>query len=190
YVAERLRSARPGLTVAITVIRTEGDRSPDLPLTASDRKGVFVREIEDALLTGAIDLAVHSLKDLPTEQPRGLVLAAMPQRPDPRDALVSRSPTELSGLPPSARVATGSPRRRAQLRHARADLRFTLVRGNVGTRVRKLGDGALDAIVLAVAGLHRVGIAGAAWSPLPTSLCLPAPGQGAIAVETREADAT
>ena len=174
HVAARLCAVHPGLSVDIEIIKTEGDQRIDVPLSTAGGKGVFVREIETALAAGAIDLAVHSLKDLPTETPAGLVIAAIPERQDPRDALVSRKATGVAGLPASAIIATGSPRRTSQLLHARPDLRFTLVRGNVDTRVRKLDEGEFDALVLAAAGLTRLGITGVPWSPIPASLCLPA----------------
>jgi len=189
HVAARLGTAWPGLAVDITIIKTEGDQRTDMPLTASFGKGVFVKEIEDALLGGTIDLAVHSLKDLPTETPAGLVLAAIPSRHDARDALVSRSGRALADLPQNALVATGSPRRRCQLLHARGDLRFTLVRGNVDTRLRKLDEGQFDALILAVAGIERLELTQAPYTPIPYSLCLPAPGQGALAIEIRAEDA-
>ncbi len=190
HVAARLRTAWPGLEVDITIIKTEGDQRADMPLTASFGKGVFVKEIEDALLGGTIDLAVHSLKDLPTETPDGLVLAAIPSRHDARDALVCRSGRRIEDLKPGALVATGSPRRRCQLLHARPDLRFTLVRGNVDTRLRKLDEGQFDALILAVAGIERLELTQAPYTPIPFSLCLPAPGQGALAIEIRAEDAT
>ena len=179
HIAERLARVHDGVSVDVHIIRTEGDQKTDVPLAAAGGKGVFVKEIEDALSAGAIDLAVHSLKDLPTEHPPGLAIAAIPERVDPRDALVARTASAIAELPLSARLATGSPRRQAQLLHARPDLRFVLVRGNVDTRVRKLDEGAFDALVLAAAP----------WTPIPTSVCLPAPGQGALAVETRADDA-
>jgi hydroxymethylbilane synthase len=190
HVAERLGRAWPGLVVDIVVIKTEGDRSTDMLRPASFGKGIFVKEIEDALLRGTIDLAVHSLKDLPTETPPGLVLAAIPTRHDARDALVCRLARRVEDLPHGALVATGSPRRRCQLLHARKDLRFVPVRGNVDTRLRKLDDGEFDALVLAVAGIERLGLTDAPYAPIPFSLCLPAPGQGALAIETRADDAT
>jgi hydroxymethylbilane synthase len=188
HVADRLRAAWPGLAVDITIIKTEGDQRTDIPLTASFGKGVFVREIEDGLLQGTIDLAVHSLKDLPTETPEGLVLGAIPLRHDSRDALVCRSARRVEDLPESALVATGSPRRQCQLLASRRDLRFTLVRGNVDTRLRKLDEGQFDALILAVAGIERLGLTDAPYAPIPFSLCLPAPGQGALAIETRADD--
>jgi len=188
HVAARLRAAWPGLEVPITIIKTEGDQRTDIPLTASFGKGVFVREIEDSLLGGTIDLAVHSLKDLPTETPAGLALAAIPSRHDARDALVCRSAQRVEDLKPGALVATGSPRRQCQLLNARPDLRFTLVRGNVDTRLRKLDEGQFDALILAVAGIERLELTQAPYAPIPFSLCLPAPGQGALAIETRAED--
>ena len=188
HVAARLRAACPGLEVPITIIKTEGDQRTDIPLTASFGKGVFVREIEDALLSGTIDLAVHSLKDLPTETPAGLALAAIPERHDARDALVCRLAQRVEDLKPGALVATGSPRRQCQLLHARPDLKFTLVRGNVDTRLRKLDEGQFDALILAVAGIERLELTQAPYTPIPFSLCLPAPGQGALAIETRSDD--
>jgi len=189
HVASRLEASWPGLSVDITIIKTEGDQRRDVPLTSSFGKGVFVKEIEDALLDETIDLAVHSLKDLPTEAPEGLVLAAIPERHDARDALVSPNARTVLELKQGAIVATGSPRRRCQLLNARPDLSFTLVRGNVDTRLRKLGLGEFDALILAVAGIERLGLKDAPSTPIPFSLCLPAPGQGALAIETRAGDA-
>jgi hydroxymethylbilane synthase len=188
HVAAALRALWPGLTVPITIIKTEGDQRTDIPLTASFGKGVFVREIEDALLHGTIDLAVHSLKDLPTDTPAGLALAAIPKRHDARDALVCRSARRVEDLKPGALVATGSPRRQCQLLSVRPDLTFTLVRGNVDTRLRKLDEGQFDALILAVAGIERLELTKAPYTPIPYSLCLPAPGQGALAIETRADD--
>lgn len=188
HVAGRLRAASPGLSVDITIIKTEGDQRIDVPLTASLGKGVFVKEIEDALLQRTIDLAVHSLKDLPTEMPDGLALGAIPRRHDARDALVCKSARRIEDLPENALVATGSPRRRCQLLRARPDLKFTLVRGNVDTRLRKLYEGQFDALILAVAGIERLGLTEAPYAPIPFAICLPAPGQGALAIETRADD--
>lgn len=189
HVAARLEREHAGLTVELVVIKTQGDQRTDVPLGAVGGKGVFVREIEDALLDRSIDFAVHSLKDMPTEQPGGLVLTAFLERHDPRDALLSTEGWEFAELPPSTLVATGSPRRRSQLRHARPDLGMTLVRGNVDTRVRKLKEGRFGAMVLAVAGMERLGITEVPLRPIPVSVSLPAVGQGAIAVETRIDDA-
>ena len=188
HVAGRLSASWPGLTVEISIIKTEGDRRPDLPLTESFGEGVFVKEIEAALAAGKIDLAVHSLKDLPTMTPAGLSIAAVPRRHDPRDALVSSHAARVEDLPKGATVATGSPRRRSQLLTVRGDLKFCAVRGNVDTRLAKLGEGQFDALILAVAGIERLGMEGAPYTPIPLSVCLPAPGQGALAVETRADD--
>jgi hydroxymethylbilane synthase len=189
HVAQRLREAWPGLVVEIVIIKTLGDQHAGTSQPASFGKGIFVKEIEDALLRGTIDLAVHSLKDLPTDTPAGLVLAAIPERHDARDALVCRSARQVADLPANALVATGSPRRRCQLLQARKDLRFTSIRGNVDTRLRKLDEGTFDALVLAVAGIERLGLTQAPYAPIPFSICLPAPGQGALAIETRADDA-
>lgn len=188
HVAARLAARWPGLEVPLTIIKTEGDQRIDVPLTASGGKGVFVKEIEDALLDGTIDLAVHSLKDLPTDTPDGLALAAIPSRHDARDALVAKGIARVADLPQGALVATGSPRRQCQLLHVRPDLRFTLVRGNVDTRLRKLERGEFDALILAVAGIERLGLTDAPYAPIPLDLCLSAPGQGALALETRADD--
>jgi hydroxymethylbilane synthase len=188
HVAERLRRGHPGLTIEERIIRTEGDIQQTEPLQAGDR-GVFVRRIEQALLSGEIDLAVHSLKDLPTGQPEGLVVAAVPERHDPRDALLSAEGWEFSELPPRTVLATGSFRRRTQLLHARSDLRTVPVRGNVDSRVRKLREGRYGALVLALAGLQRLGIDAVPIRPIDPAICLPAVGQGALAVEVRRDDA-
>jgi hydroxymethylbilane synthase len=188
HVADALRGAWPGLVVDVVIIKTEGDRSAELPQPASFGKGIFVKEIEEALLRGTIDLAVHSLKDLPTETPAGLALAAIPKRHDARDALISRTARRVEDLPRNALVATGSPRRRCQLLHVRRDLRFAQVRGNVDTRLRKLDEGRFDALILAVSGIERLGLTDAPYTPIPFALCLPAPGQGALAIETRADD--
>ena len=188
HVEALLATRWPGLEVAITVIKTEGDVNLELSPAAAGGKGVFVKEIEDALLDGRIDLAVHSLKDLPTDGPRGLTIAAVPGRHDPRDALVAPSCRRIEDLPQGALVATGSPRRRCQILTARPDLRFDAVRGNVDTRLRKLQEGRFDALILAVAGIERLGLASAPYTPIPTEQCLPAPGQGALAIQIRADD--
>lgn len=191
-VVAALAAAHPGLKVEIRVIRTIGDERLDIDLASPGPldKGLFTKQLEDALLTGEIDLAVHSLKDLPVSLPSGLVIAAIPERADPRDVLVSHHPGGLKGLPPSARVATSSARRRKILEWLRPDLEVVPVRGNVPTRLRKLAeDGLADALVLAKAGLDRLG------KPVPDGLhatieedLLPAPGQGALGIECREDD--
>jgi hydroxymethylbilane synthase len=194
WVAARLSALEPGLRVELHEFVTRGDRVQDRPLTAMDGKGLFTREIEEALLNGAADLAVHSLKDLPAAHPEGLVLAAVPEREDPRDALVLPSAAAgalpaLGSLPAGARVGSGSPRRAAQLLAVRPDLHVRGIRGNVDTRLRKLDSGEYDALILAAAGLRRLGLAGRIAAPLAPEEMLPAPGQGALALQCRTADA-
>ncbi len=190
YVVERLRDASPELDVQVETIQTRGDLVRDRALSQVGGKGLFVKEIENALSSGEIDLAVHSLKDMPTEQPQGLTLGAILERADPRDALVVRGGKgDLGSLPPRARVGTSSLRRRAQLLAARPDLQVLDLRGNVDTRLRKLREGQYDAVVLAVAGLVRLGHSDAIGQSLPVELMLPAVGQGALCVEVRADDA-
>lgn len=199
WVADQLEAAarRHGLPLRLKLkeIRTEGDLDHTTPLAAFGQRGIFVRAVEQALLRGEADVAVHSLKDLPGEQPPGLVLAAFPVRDDPRDAAVlarppvdAASPAPLGYLPQGARLGTGSPRRIAHLRHWRPDLEFVPIRGNVDTRLRKLEEMGLDAVVLAAAGLRRLGLWDERMQVLDPSVCLPAPGQGALALEVRADD--
>lgn len=183
WVAREL--ARLGQSARIEIIRTTGDKMTDVALAQVGAKGLFTREIEEALLAGRIDLAVHSLKDLPTALPEGLTLAAVLQREDARDAVVGR---RLCDLEPGARVGTSSLRRAAQLRRLRPDLLIEPVRGNVDTRLRRLAEGRYDAIVLALAGLRRLGWEERIAEILPLETMLPAVGQGALAIETREGD--
>jgi hydroxymethylbilane synthase len=188
-VAQAIQTANPGLSVDIRVMKTTGDRTTDAPLVSFGGEGVFVRELERALLAGEIDLAVHSLKDLPTALPDGLAIAAVPERADVRDALISREGSRLDGLPAGARIGTSSPRRRAQLLAYRPDLRCADIRGNIDTRLRKLAEsGEFDAIVLACAGLDRMGWGDRIHERIPCAVCLPAVGQAALAVEARAAD--
>jgi hydroxymethylbilane synthase len=187
-VAARLRERHPDLEVEEVVIRTGGDGGTKALGALSDR-GVFVKEIEEALLDGGIDLAVHSLKDLPTDLPHGLILAAVPERHDARDALLSVPGWTFDDLPRGARVATGSFRRKCQLLHRRPDLEVVSVRGNVDTRIRKLREEQFDALVLALAGVERLGLDTVPVRPIPESVCLPAVGQAALGIETREDDA-
>ena len=186
-VADLLHARHPGLGVEIVVVKTTGDVRQDVPLSAVAGKGVFVREIEAALLRGGIDVAVHSAKDLQSDVPPGLTLAAFCERADPRDCLVSPHGA-LDALPAGALVATGAPRRVAQLRHRRPDLRFTEIRGNVDTRLAKLARGDADALVLAVAGLERLGRADVITERLPVDVCLPQVGQACVAVQCRADD--
>ncbi len=188
HIADLLRAAAPEAEVRIEVISTKGDRIVDRPLIAVGGKGLFTRELEVALLEGRIDLAVHSMKDLPTDLPAGLALGAVPPREDPRDALLTSSGALLETLHNGAVVGTSSLRRQAQLRAYRPDLKFVDLRGNVDTRVRKVKEGPLDAAVLACAGLNRLGYAAAITEEIPPEIMLPAPAQGALAIEIREDD--
>jgi hydroxymethylbilane synthase len=184
-VADAVR--RHGPQVELVEVVTEGDRSPTAIATMGGT-GVFVTELRRQLLDGRIDLAVHSLKDLPTQPAVGLVVVAIPPRADPRDALVSRDAVTLAELPAGSRVGTGSPRRSAQLRALGLGLEVVPIRGNVDTRLRRVADGAVDAIVVAAAGLARLGRLGEAAEVLDPGQMLPAPGQGALAVECRAVD--
>ena len=188
-VAAGLRRAWPGLTVELYPIRTSGDRLPQANLAAVGGKGLFVKEIEDALLAGQVEVAVHSLKDLPAGIPAGLELAAYPERDDPRDVLVTRTGEGLPGLPAGARVGTSSLRRKVQLLARRPDLQAEPIRGNVDTRLRKLDEGSYDAVVLAAAGLRRLGLEPPGAVVLAPDEMLPAVGQGVLGVEARADDA-
>lgn len=188
-VASALKRLRPGLRVEEVVVRTRGDREIDRPVARLGGKGIFVREIEEALRAGEIDLAVHSLKDLPADLPDGLEIAAVPERADPADALVSPAGAALVDLPAGARVATGSPRRAVQLALLRPDLERVPLRGNVDTRLRKLEEGRFEALLLAVAGLARLGRLDARARRLDPRVFVPAPGQGALALEARSGTA-
>ena len=181
--------AAAGLRVELVPMRTEGDRLAEARLAVVGGKGLFVREIEEALLRGDVDVAVHSLKDLPAEQPPGLCLAAFPERVDPRDVLVARRPVRFADLPRGAVLGTSSPRRRALALALRPDLTVEPIRGNVDTRLRKLEHGEWDAVVLAAAGLARLGIRPAHAEPLAADVFVPAVGQGVLAVEARADDA-
>ncbi len=187
HVQAMLLEHHPGIECPIEIIRTQGDAITDRPLqTIADGKGFFTKELEEALLAGRIDLAVHSLKDLPTVSPDGLQVAAIPRREDPHDVWLGRKgPSEIES---GARVGTASLRRKAQLRAFRPDLVFEDLRGNVPTRVRKLTEGQFDAVVLARAGLFRLGLLPADAHELPFEVLLPAPAQGALGIQTRSGD--
>jgi hydroxymethylbilane synthase len=197
-VVDGLRAAWPELRVELVTVVTEGDRRRDVPAAALGGKGIFTAAVQQAVLDGRADLAVHSAKDLPAAQVPGLVLAAVPERDDPRDVLVGRHRlTGLDDLAPGARVGTGSPRRVALLHWLRPDLELVPIRGNVDSRVRRVHAGELEAVVLAAAGLRRLGLiavgaastsAGEAAAPLDPETFTPAPGQGTLAVEAREDD--
>ena len=179
--AERLRTS--GLAVEIRVIKTTSEHRPNTPLSVIDQRDVFTRQLDEALLRGEIDLAVHSAKDVPTEVPQRIVLAALTRRHDPSDVLVSEEGYDVDGLPEGAVVATSSLRRRAQLLHRRPDLRIVEIRGNVDTRIRKVREGTADALVLARAGLMRLRL-DVPHTAIPTGIMLPAVSQGALAVAT------
>ena len=184
WVQKRIESSRPDLSVELSIIKTSGDRLVDASLRAIGGKGLFTKEIEDALLRGEIDIAVHSMKDLPMELPPGLVIAAVPEREDPRDVLVSRG-GNLKTLSAGATIGTGSLRREAQLRHYRHDLAVVPIRGNVDTRLKKLDEGEVDALVMAAAGLRRIGQEGRIAEFIAADICVSAVAQGALAVEAR-----
>ncbi|HEX9288957.1 MAG TPA: hydroxymethylbilane synthase [Anaeromyxobacteraceae bacterium] len=188
HVADLLRAREPGVEVRLHELVTKGDKILDVALARVGGKGLFVKEIEDALLAGDAEIAVHSMKDLPAILAEGLVVGAVPEREDPRDALCSPKHGTLAALPRGARVGTSSLRRAAQLKALRPDLQIEMVRGNVETRLRKASEG-LDAVVLAYAGLRRLGLAGHATQVFDPSEMLPAVAQGALALEARGADA-
>ena len=188
-LAARLQEMNPGLAVEEVIVRTRGDAMLGSPIHELGGKGLFVKEIEDALLGGEIDAAVHSLKDLPSELPEGLILAAIPEREEPWDALVSRGGESIRGLAPGSRIGTSSLRRIAQIRRYRRDLEIVELRGNVDTRLEKVAAGEADAAVLALAGLKRLGLEERATESIAPELMLPAAGQGALAIETRVDDA-
>jgi hydroxymethylbilane synthase len=193
WVKARLRELHPQLAVSIEIIKTSGDVLKHEPLSVIGGKGVFTKELEEALLDGRIDLAVHSLKDLPTILPQGLTIAAISEREDARDALVLRAGYEIEqpsirSLPEGSVVGTSSPRRLSQLKHLRPDLMIKELRGNVDTRLRKLDAGDYDAIILASAGLRRLGLRNRISAAIEIQDMLPAVGQGALGIETRAGD--
>jgi hydroxymethylbilane synthase len=193
WVKSRLEELHPGLKVEITIIKTTGDKLQTASLAQIGGKGVFTKELEDALLDGRVDLAVHSLKDLPTRLPDGLHLSAVTEREDVRDALIVGEPlkgavTSITDLPDGARIGTSSLRRAAQLRFQRPDLEILELRGNVETRLRKLTEGNYEAVILASAGLLRLGYGGSITRRLDLAEMLPAVGQGALGIEARSDD--
>jgi hydroxymethylbilane synthase len=187
WVADRLRTAHPGLEIDIRTIQTQGDKTQaaNVPLSSFGEKGIFAKELETALLAHEIDLAVHSMKDMAHTLPDGLVIAAVPEREDPRDCLIGST---LDALPHGAKVGTGSVRRRALLWSRRPDLQLLEIRGNIDTRLRKLQEGQYDAICLAVAGLNRLGLQNHIAEVLDPDWFTPDPGQGALALEMRDGD--
>ncbi len=193
----KLKNFHPNCEFPIKIIKTEGDKLKDEPLTRIGGKGIFTKEIEEALLNGEIDLAVHSMKDLPTDLPEGMTLAAITKREDPRDCLIMKGKNELRKLREGARIGTGSLRRRAQLLNYRGDFEIVDIRGNITTRIDKLlgkrddlegKASALDAIVLSLCGLNRLSLKGLNIDIIPFELMLPAVGQGALGIEAREND--
>jgi hydroxymethylbilane synthase len=194
YIQQKLgeRAGRNGIGSVeseIVIVRTSGDAMPDAPIASVGTKGVFIKELEDELLSGRIDLAVHSMKDVPTELPAGLVIAAVAKRADSRDCLLSRSRLGLAALPAGAKIGTSSLRRQCQLKRYRGDLEIRDVRGNVDTRIRKMETGEFDAIVLAKAGVDRLGLSARIAEILEPEVMLSAVGQGAMGVEIRADDA-
>jgi hydroxymethylbilane synthase len=188
WIKNKIQDQHPDVRVELTIIKTTGDKIQDSPLSKIGGKGLFVKEIEDALLQNRVDLAVHSMKDVPAELPDGLMLAAFPEREDPRDALISAGNVPIHGLPLKARLGTSSLRRAAQILHIRPDLEIAPLRGNVDTRLGKLNGGGLDCIILATAGLNRMGLQNRISQVIPTNKILPAIGQGALGLETRQND--
>ncbi len=188
HVAALLRAAHPELPVELVPMSTQGDRVQDRALAEVGGKGLFVKELEVAMQENRADIAVHSMKDVPSELPEGFRIAAVLPRANPHDAFLSLRYARFEDLPRGARVGTSSPRRQAQLRHARPDLKLELLRGNVDTRLRRLEEGRLDAILLACAGLERLGLGERITQQLDLALSLPAVGQGVIGIECREDD--
>src|SRR5262245_26236098 len=188
WVRGQLQVLVPNVTVTVRKIQTSGDKILDVPLAQIGGKGLFVKEIEEALLSGEIDLAVHSMKDVPTELPEGLAILCVPPREDPRDALISRDGESFKDRPHAARIGTSSLRRQAQLLHARTDFTIAMLRGNLDTRLKKLRAGQFDAIVLAAAGLRRLAWAHEITEYLAPEISLPAIGQGALGIEGRRDD--
>jgi len=187
-VTECLLRNVPGIAVEQTVITTTGDRNPEAPLSGAVDKALFTKEIEAALLAGAIDIAAHSLKDLPSALDPGLVIGAVLQRENPCDALLAKNALSFAGLPSGATVGTSSLRRAAQIRALRPDITIAPLRGNVETRIKKMDEAGLDGIILAYAGIRRLGLESCITQVMDPQVIVPAPGQGAIAVEARAAD--
>ncbi len=188
HVKARLEAVAPGIVIELQVIKTSGDKILDVPLAKVGGKGLFVKEIEQALVERTADLAVHSMKDVPAELAPGLTLCAVSAREVPWDALCARAPVTVATLAHGATVGTSSMRRQCQLLAVRPDLKIAMLRGNVPTRLKKLDDGEFDAIVLAAAGLHRLGLAERITQLLPLDLSIPAVAQGVLAIEIREGD--
>jgi len=188
WVKSELEKKYPGMTVSLTKIKTTGDKILDVPLAQVGGKGLFVKEIEEAMLANEIDIAVHSMKDVPTMFPDGLHLSCITEREDARDALLTRNNMKFKDLPQGATIGTSSLRRQAQLMSVRPDFKIAQLRGNVDTRLRKLKEGQFDAIILAAAGVRRLGLAENVSEYIDPSISLPAIGQGALGIECRVDD--
>ncbi len=188
WVKSALKAAYPDLAVELVPIKTKGDKILDVPLAKVGGKGLFVKEIEDALLEGRIDLAVHSMKDMPSEIPKGLCIGAIPERESPNDVLIAKKGELLSALRPGAIIGTSSLRRAAQLKYVRPDIEILPLRGNLDTRIRKLETENMDAIVLAAAGVKRLGLESRITEYMDENIMLPAVGQGALCIEIRKSD--
>ncbi|AEH44749.1 porphobilinogen deaminase [Thermodesulfatator indicus DSM 15286] len=188
WVIGQIKERYPEIQVETVIIKTKGDKILDVPLAKVGGKGLFVKEIEDALLREEIDLAVHSMKDVPTELPEGLEIAIIPERESPYDVVISQGGESIDDLPSGATVGTSSLRRSAQLKAYRPDLKIENLRGNLDTRLRKLNEGLYHAIIVAQAGLIRLGLKEERAKPISPEIMLPAIGQGALAIEVRESD--
>lgn len=190
WVASRLAGIHPSLKIVLVPIKTKGDRILSSPVSRLGGKGLFVKEIEEALLSGRVDIAVHSMKDLPGQMPEGLMIGAVPPREEPFDVLISRDGLRLHELPPQSKLATSSLRRRAQVLHLRPDIQVVDIRGNVDTRIRKLREEntAIDALILAAAGIKRMGLWKEVTEVLAPDVFIPAVGQGALAIQVRKDD--
>jgi len=188
WVKSAIQFSKNDISVSLEIIKTTGDKILDVPLAKVGGKGLFVKEIEEALLDGRIDIAVHSMKDMPAQLPDGLCIGAIPKRENPHDVLISKNDRLLSDLPKGARIGTSSLRRSSQLKHIRPDLEILPLRGNLDTRIRKIEAEKLDSIVLAAAGLRRLNYKDRISQYLPLEVMLPAVGQGALCIETREND--
>ncbi len=188
HIKDRIETENPGVTVDLKIIKTTGDKILDVPLAKVGGKGLFVKEIEEALLRREVDLAVHSMKDVPTDLPEELFLSAITERQDPRDAFLSVKYNSFMELPEGATLGTSSLRRQCQLVAIRPDIKIAQLRGNVGTRIRKMKEGQYDAIILAAAGLKRLGITSEIKELISTEISVPAIGQGALGIESRIGD--
>ncbi|HOO89210.1 MAG TPA: hydroxymethylbilane synthase [Syntrophales bacterium] len=188
WVSDRLRGLHKDLSVEIVPIRTRGDRMQNISLVEIGGKGVFVKEIEEALLRGDIDIAVHSMKDVPVDLPEGLIIGTIPEREDSRDVLISREGRKMEGLPKGARIGTGSLRRRMQIKSLMPDIEIVPIRGNIDTRIKKIVTENLDGIIIAAAGMKRMGRSREITQYIPLEVMMPSVGQGVLGLESREDD--